>query len=74
MPPAPGPSALHLLRCLEGGRIEPPPGHRQRGPLSVDPLHAQAHLEAWYTGLGWTRVGEVYEEAEIPHVTMTRGV
>lgn len=37
-------------------------------------LHAQAHLEAWYTGLGWTRVGEVYEEAEIPHITMTRGV
>lgn len=35
-------------------------------------LHAQAHLEAWYTRLGWRRVGEVYMEAEIPHVTMVR--
>lgn len=33
-------------------------------------LHAQAHLEAWYTRLGWRRVGELFEEAEIPHVTM----
>lgn len=35
-------------------------------------LHAQAHLEAWYSRLGWTRVGEVYLEAEIEHVTMRR--
>lgn len=33
-------------------------------------LHAQAHLEAWYARLGWRRVGEVFIEAEIPHVTM----
>ncbi len=35
-------------------------------------LHAQAHLEGWYASLGWRRVGEIYEEAEIPHVTMVR--
>ena len=36
-------------------------------------LHAQAHLEDWYSSLGWRRVGEVYEEAQIPHVTMIWG-
>lgn len=33
-------------------------------------LHAQAHLERWYTSLGWVRFGDVFEEAEIPHVMM----
>lgn len=33
-------------------------------------MSAQAHLEAWYTTLGWRRVGEVYEEAGIPHLRM----
>lgn len=33
-------------------------------------LHAQAHLEPWYARLGWVRYGEVFEEAEIPHVHM----
>lgn len=33
-------------------------------------LHAQAHLEAWYAGLGWERFGEPFDEAEIPHVMM----
>lgn len=33
-------------------------------------LHAQAHLEGWYASLGWRRVGPVFYEAEIPHVTM----
>lgn len=36
-------------------------------------LHAQAHLEAWYTRLGWRRVGDVFVEAEIPHVMMVWG-
>ncbi len=36
-------------------------------------LHAQAHLEAWYARLGWTRTGEPFEEAEIPHVMMCWG-
>jgi predicted GNAT family N-acyltransferase len=36
-------------------------------------LHAQAHLEDWYTQLGWVRVGEIFEEAEIPHVMMQWG-
>ena len=33
-------------------------------------MHAQAHLEAWYSGLGWQREGEIFMEAEIPHVFM----
>ncbi|MBA2661427.1 MAG: GNAT family N-acetyltransferase [Bradymonadaceae bacterium] len=33
-------------------------------------LHAQAHLERWYTRLGWRRFGDVFEEAEIAHVMM----
>ena len=35
-------------------------------------MNAQAHLEAWYASLGWTRRGENFLEAEIPHVQMTR--
>ena len=33
-------------------------------------LHAQAHLEPWYVSLGWVREGDLFVEAEIPHVTM----
>jgi ElaA protein len=33
-------------------------------------LHAQAHLEDWYASLGWERVGDVFMEAEMPHVHM----
>lgn len=33
-------------------------------------LHAQAHLEEWYTRLGWERFGEPFVEAEILHVMM----
>lgn len=35
-------------------------------------MSAQAHLENWYAGLGWRRVGDRYVEAEIEHVTMVR--
>lgn len=35
-------------------------------------LSAQAYLRAWYTRMGWTAVGEEYEEAEIPHIWMVR--
>lgn len=33
-------------------------------------LHAQAHLEPWYQGLGWRRVGKPFVEADIPHIMM----
>ena len=33
-------------------------------------MHAQQYLEKWYESLGWQRRGEVFEEAEIPHVKM----
>ena len=36
-------------------------------------MHAQAHLEPWYSRLGWRRVGEQFMEAEIPHITMRWG-
>ncbi len=35
-------------------------------------MHAQAHLEDWYGALGWTRIGEEFLEAEIPHITMVK--
>lgn len=33
-------------------------------------LHAQAYLEDWYRSLGWIRRGDIFEEAEIPHILM----
>ena len=33
-------------------------------------LHAQAHLRDWYERLGWRAEGEVFLEAEIPHISM----
>ena len=36
-------------------------------------MHAQAHLEPWYSRLGWMRTGDVFMEADIPHVTMRWG-
>lgn len=35
-------------------------------------MSAQAHLEPWYASLGWQREGDVYIEAEIPHLHMER--
>ncbi len=35
-------------------------------------MSAQAYLEDWYTRLGWQREGEIYDEAEIPHIKMVR--
>ncbi len=33
-------------------------------------LHAQSHLEGWYAGLGWQRVGENFDIVGIDHVRM----
>jgi ElaA protein len=41
-----------------------------KGKPSV--MHAQAHLESWYTSLGWKRDGEGFIEAGIQHITMMR--
>lgn len=35
-------------------------------------MSAQAHLLAWYQRLGWRPQGEIYDEAGIPHIFMTR--
>jgi YbgC/YbaW family acyl-CoA thioester hydrolase len=43
---------------------------RQRGDRSVV-LHAQRSAESFYQRLGFERQGAPYEEAGIPHVTMT---
>ena len=37
-------------------------------------MSAQAHLEPWYARMGWQRVGDVYDEANIPHVKMIRNL
>lgn len=35
-------------------------------------IHAQAHLEDWYTELGFESTGRTFEEAGIPHVEMVK--
>jgi predicted GNAT family N-acyltransferase len=48
--------------------------HRQalaRGVADIE-LHAQVTARGFYARAGYTAVGEVYEEAGIPHVTMRR--
>lgn len=35
-------------------------------------MSAQAHLQRWYTSVGWRGVGAVYTEAEIDHLKMVR--
>ncbi|MDX1532528.1 MAG: GNAT family N-acetyltransferase [Rhodothermales bacterium] len=35
-------------------------------------LHAQAHLQRLYEAFGFRPVGDVFEEAGIPHVTMVK--
>jgi len=35
-------------------------------------IHAQAHLEDWYTDLGFESTGRTFEEVGIPHVEMVR--
>lgn len=42
-------------------------------PVRTGVMHAQAHLETWYASHGWDRVGEIFDEANIPHVRMVRG-
>lgn len=36
-------------------------------------MSAQAHLRSWYNRLGWQAVGDLYDEAGIPHIWMVRG-
>ena len=40
---------------------------RTRGPVQLD---AQAHLEPWYAGFGFSRSGAPFLEDGIPHVPM----
>ncbi|MDH1255045.1 GNAT family N-acetyltransferase [Comamonas thiooxydans] len=44
---------------------------RDRGDKEIV-LHAQRHAEAFYLRAGFTPVGEPYEEAGIPHITMCK--
>ena len=72
-------------RPIRVGRIAVHPDHQHRGigtslmeeihrHLGNRPaqIHAQAHLEDWYSRLGWKTRGSVFLEAEIPHLTMWR--
>lgn len=62
--------AIHPDRQRQGlGRVLMRAVQSHLGDRSAE-LHAQAHLEAWYAGLGWVRFGEPFDEAEIPHVMM----
>ncbi|MFU8806058.1 MAG: GNAT family N-acetyltransferase [Bradymonadaceae bacterium] len=65
--------AVHTERQREGlGTILMERIQDELGDTACE-LHAQAHLEEWYSRLGWKRVGEVFDEAGIPHVMMVRG-
>ncbi|MBL8515748.1 MAG: GNAT family N-acetyltransferase [Betaproteobacteria bacterium] len=46
---------------------------RARGDLLIE-LHAQLHAAPFYDRAGFARVGDVYEEAGIPHITMRRAL
>jgi ElaA protein len=58
-----GRAAIHegLARCA------------QRYPGQPVKVSAQQHLEEFYRGLGFARVGEPYDEDGIRHVDMVRG-
>jgi ElaA protein len=58
-----GRAAMHegLARCA------------QRYPGQPVKVSAQQHLEEFYRGLGFARVGEPYDEDGIRHVDMVRG-
>jgi ElaA protein len=69
------------------GRVATPPETRAWGlgreivqralaSLGDAPLRisAQAYLERFWTGHGFVRVSDVYDEDGIPHIEMTRGV
>jgi predicted GNAT family N-acyltransferase len=45
----------------------------ERGVLEIE-LHAQVTARGFYERVGYTPVGEVYEEAGIAHVTMRRSL
>ena len=76
---APAPPAAEAWRI---GRVVTRPRERRRGlaaslvrdaiPRAGRPLRigAQARLEAWYAGLGFTRDGDDYDEDGMAHVPM----
>lgn len=75
--------------AIKVGRVAIAAAHQRRGlgtalmrhlqdwideqPGRAGVMHAQAYLQAWYTALGWRRVGEVFAEAGIEHVKMVYG-
>ncbi len=81
-------ATLRILADGEGrriGRVATARAHRGRGYAGVlmaqalnhlcerdVTLEAQAHLEPWYAGWGFTRAGADYVEDGIPHVSMRR--
>jgi ElaA protein len=48
-------------------------GHDRFFPGQGNRISAQAHLERFYAGYGYQRVGEAYLEDGIPHLEMWRG-
>jgi ElaA protein len=44
-----------------------------RYPTSAVRISAQAHLQSFYAQLGFSPIGDVYDDAGIPHLTMRRG-
>jgi predicted GNAT family N-acyltransferase len=79
---APSPGPLGRWRIRQVGVVEPRRG-AGLGRLLVEsllegveePVHlsARSHLEDWYVGLGFVRIGDVYDKPPVgPHVDMVR--
>jgi len=47
-------------------------GDARRAGFDTLLVHAQAHLEDWYEGLGFRSTGRTFEEVDIPHVEMVK--
>lgn len=58
-------------RGLGRSLIQATLGEARRAGHTRFVLHAQAYLESLYDSLGFTRHGELFHEAGIPHVKMT---
>lgn len=59
-------------RGLGRAMIEAAIREAQTAGFTTSVLHAQTYLEDLYTSFGFASVGDVFEEAGIPHIVMVR--
>lgn len=61
---------LLMSKAIATAHAEFSPEGSSTCPIQIG---AQAHLERFYSGLGFVRIGEPYIEDGIPHIHMVRG-